>query len=138
MINQITKKIALSEAVDVTEENLKRWNVNDTELPLERKGMEPEPLLCRRLGIEYVYRPCAEAVKTMAQFIEDLKQSACCLENLVKKHQRVLVHCLSGIDRAPLVIAYYLSNVAYLTIPQAYRLIKQQRKCVMEHYEWVE
>jgi protein-tyrosine phosphatase len=49
----------------------------------------------------------------------------------------VLVHCLAGIDRAPFLVAAYLSRSRHLEIADVYREIKKVRPCIIEHPEWI-
>ena len=133
MISQITEVIFIGEYHDITEETLKHYdfdviiNVNHFEIP-EIHKLIPESVC---------YKWCP--VPRDKDFKGDLKDAARVLRVLVnlKGFKRILIHCMDGIDRAPFVVALYLCKVAHLSLPQAYSLIKQQRKHIMEHYEWV-
>jgi len=138
MINQITKNIAIGEYQDaMNEEALKHYqidcilNVNEIEL---KNNLDYE-----KLDIYYWWHPIPRDRKTqtMETFKKDILTASYEVKYLTERYMRILVHCLSGIDRAPLVVARYLEIVAGITIPQAYSLIKQQRKHIMEHYEWI-
>ena len=143
MITQITKKVALCEATEVTEEVLKKleiqcvFNINEVENPWERDGLPNEKELCEKLGITYLWFPCPGDGKTMTAYKERLFAASVVLGDLCKHYNRIILHCLNSIDRAPFVLATYIANAADLTLPQAYSVVKQQRKWVMEHYEWV-
>jgi protein-tyrosine phosphatase len=49
----------------------------------------------------------------------------------------VLVHCAGGIDRAPLVVAWFLHTKRGMTIDNAYLLIKEKRPQINQHKDWI-
>lgn len=138
MISQITTKIAICEARDVTAVNMANGVVHfDCVLNVDHIEHEGEKELCEALGIAYIWQPVPrKRTNTNEGIKKDLRIAADILEKLCRNYDRILVHCYAGFDRAPFVVAKYLSNVAYLTLPQAYGLVKQQR-AIMEHYEWM-
>jgi protein-tyrosine phosphatase len=138
MINQITEKVSICEAQEVTAFNLANGATHfDCVLNVSNDVYPGEEELCRNLGIEYIHQPVPrKKTKTTDALKKDLCIAADLLEKLTKSY-RVLIHCESGVDRAPFVVAKYLCNIAYLTMPQAYRIVKQQRKHILEHYEWI-
>jgi hypothetical protein len=123
MINQITGKLAICEATDIIPINISNGAIHyDCVLNVDQIDHPGERELCESLGITYIWQPVPrKRTKTNAQF---------------SHYKRILVHCYAGFDRAPFVVAKYLSSVAALSIPQAYSIIKQQRP-IMEHYEWI-
>ena len=139
MINQITSKIAMCEAQEVTVYNLANGAAKfDCILNLHHQEFTGEKELCANLGIKYIWQPVPrKRSHTTEAMKKDLRIAADLLEILVKHYNRIIVHCQGSVDRAPFVVSKYLSNVAYLTMPQAYRIVKQQRKETCEHYEWI-
>ena len=139
MIEQITKKVALCEAQEITAYNLANGTIKfDVILNFHNQEFPGERELCENLHIAYIWQPIP---RKRSHNTEALKKDLCIaaelLEKLVNHYDHILVHCEGSIDRAPFVVAKYISNVAFLTMPQAYRIVKQQRKCILEHYEWV-
>lgn len=138
MITPITKKIYIGEKGDVTENNID-WlfhnrNIEiDCVLDLTDIPNEKEADLCNTSGVEYIKIP----VPSKKQFKQPLAKAATVLEKLVKQYDHIIVHCDAGIDRAPFVVALYLSNVAHLSLGQAYNIVKANRKETVEHYEWL-
>ena len=138
MIEQITGKVAICEALDINAYNLSNGigpfdcvlNVNYQEFPGEKE-------LCEGLGIEYVWRPCPrKRSHTTEAMKNDLNLAAETLETLIKHYKRILVHCEAGIDRAPFVVAKFMVNSINLSLNDAYWVVKHHRKCTLEHYEW--
>jgi hypothetical protein len=138
MINQITGKLAICEATDIIPINISNGAIHyDCVLNVDQIDHPGERELCESLGITYIWQPVPrKRTKTNAQFKKDLCIAADMLERISSHYKRILVHCYAGFDRAPFVVAKYLSSVAALSIPQAYSIIKQQRP-IMEHYEWI-
>lgn len=55
----------------------------------------------------------------------------------VAAHTPLLVHCKGGVERSPLVIAYYLVQTQqYPTLPAAYAYLKRIRPVVSERLIW--
>ncbi len=133
MINQITKKIMIGEATDVTVENLSRVCF-DCVLNVHHEDFKNEKRFCKEHEVMYVWSPVPRL--NSHDIPGDLVKAADKLEILCRHYKRILVHCEAGIDRAPFVVAKYFCNVIDLTLPQAYDIIRQQRKIIMEHYEW--
>lgn len=52
--------------------------------------------------------------------------------------QRVLVHCLAGMERSPLAIAWYLYTKLGMTLDGAYELLKQKRPIVTDCRSWLD
>jgi protein-tyrosine phosphatase len=140
MITFITRKIAIGEYADaMNDEALKSFgidcilNVNDVEFEAGKKAVE-------RLEMPYFWSPVPrDNCQNNDEMKEDFRIAVATLLNVVTwGYNRILVHCVSGVDRSPLVVALYLCEVADLELPQAYELVKQQRKHIMFHYEWVD
>lgn len=61
--------------------------------------------------------------------------------------EKVLVHCVAGMDRSPFVVAKYLTKEGSVydgeefhstrTMSEAYSFIKKKRPQIIEHLEWV-
>lgn len=49
----------------------------------------------------------------------------------------VLVHCGGGIDRAPLVVVWFLHRRRGLVLDDAYDLVKKRRPQINRHEDWI-
>ncbi len=137
MITQITKKVALCEQSDITEKSLTKGNF-DGILNVNDREYKSETQLCDKLGIYYKFCPIPpDNTKNMETFRQSIQNAAYELTTMTPVFYKILVHCLGSIDRAPLVVALSITDLAYLTLPQAYSIVKQQRRHIVEHYEWV-
>jgi len=59
------------------------------------------------------------------------------LEKSVNNGEKVLIHCIAGMDRSPFVVAEYLVRVKnFSSLADAYSFIKSKRPQIFEHYEW--
>lgn len=139
MIDKITSNISIGEKQDsLNEKLLKQLRINYI-LNVNEVDSSEENRITKKLGIEYLWCPIpSEKVTSMQMFKKDLKAASYILEDLAKiKTNNILIHCCSGIDRAPLIVALYLSRIMRITVAETYQFIKQQRKHIMEHYEWI-
>jgi protein-tyrosine phosphatase len=51
--------------------------------------------------------------------------------------ERILVHCGGGIERSPLVVAWYLATKKGMTFNNAYEMVEKKRLCVQRRDNWV-
>lgn len=59
------------------------------------------------------------------------------LEFLSDRYNKILIHCMGGIDRAPFLMVRFLHLKNGLSYQGAYKLVKEKRPSVIEHWEWV-
>ncbi len=59
------------------------------------------------------------------------------IQVLVKNHKLVIVHCYAGIDRSPLVVAWWLARYHTETLDAAYEKIREVRPQVRDRGDWV-
>lgn len=70
-----------------------------------------------------------DSIKQVQSFVNQL-------ENLCAKGYNILVHCHAGIDRAPFVVALWLSKNFNCTFQEAYDFVKEKRPQTIQHFEW--
>lgn len=59
------------------------------------------------------------------------------IDAMLKTDRHVLVHCMAGIERSPLAIAYFLTRHFGMDIEQAYRLVKKGRPQTQDRRVWL-
>jgi protein-tyrosine phosphatase len=61
------------------------------------------------------------------------------IDQIVKSGQDILVHCQGGIERSPLVVAWYLTFKAKMfdTLFDAYLFLKMRRPVVSNRLSWL-
>ncbi len=134
MINQITPRIWIGDQVDALSEDLLKHYKFNCILNLNDREELDEENLAKKLNINYIVYKIPE----LKQFKTRLHEAPIILVNLQStKYNKILVHCEAGIDRAPFVVALYLSKTKNLPLSKAYNIVKYHRPCVVEHYEWV-
>lgn len=52
-------------------------------------------------------------------------------------HGPVVIHCNGGVDRSPLVVAWYLFRQRNMSLNEAYALIKEKRHIVVDRTGWL-
>lgn len=137
MITWITENVAIGEYLDAcNKENIEREKI-DCVLSLRIIDDVGEPLMLMQMGVEYYKIPVGRHQGVEPIKLE-LKIATQMLKLLVERHNKVLVHCTAGIDRAPFVVSQYLVDQGIAqTIAEAYSIIKKCRPLIIEHYEWV-
>ena len=68
---------------------------------------------------------------------EQLDHISFFLETLLEKKCDVLVHCMAGMERSPLTVAYYLSYSKGIPIEEAYKIVKKNRHETMDRTIWL-
>lgn len=66
-----------------------------------------------------------------------LDATARLIDSYLKEGESVLVHCAGGIDRAPLIVAWYLHRFQNMTLDEAYKIVKEKRPQINLHPDWV-
>jgi len=59
------------------------------------------------------------------------------IDAMLKTDHHVLVHCMAGIERSPLAVAYFLSRHYGMTIEKAYELVKKGRPQTQDRRVWL-
>ena len=105
MISWITENVAIGDYRDAcNRENLIKEKI-DCIVDLTLEPTLGEEILARQNNIAYFHLP--------TDYIKRELHCACaCLTALiVDKYERILVHCIGGIDRAPFIVALYLTRL---------------------------
>lgn len=154
MISWITENVAIGEYTDAyNRENLIKEKI-DCILSLRGEGVEENAFaeihICNCLGIDF-YRVPVTDVRGTKNIKIQLKTAVYMLDLLAEKYNRILVHCTEGIDRAPFVVALYLTrlnaDLAKATklntsdlkfwMAKAYDFIQDKRPQIKRHMEWI-
>lgn len=59
------------------------------------------------------------------------------LEALLEKKYDVLVHCMAGMERSPLAVAYYIAYSKGVPLEEAYKIVKKNRPQTMDRTVWL-
>lgn len=59
------------------------------------------------------------------------------INRVLKEKNDLLIHCMAGLERSPLVVAFYLSNNFGLTLNDAYKKIKKIRPQIYDRSDWI-
>ena len=60
------------------------------------------------------------------------------VRNILETQKKVIVFCDAGMDRSPFIVALALCELCDdYTIEDAYKLIKEKRNYIIEHWEWL-
>jgi hypothetical protein len=68
---------------------------------------------------------------------QQLDRVATTIEGFLQANQPVLVHCLVGMERAPLAVAWYLHTKLNMTLDSAYELVKSKHPITQDRREWL-
>jgi protein-tyrosine phosphatase len=49
----------------------------------------------------------------------------------------LLIACGDGLERAPVAAVWFLYRKRGMSVPQAYRLVRERRPEVVEHFDWL-
>jgi protein-tyrosine phosphatase len=66
-----------------------------------------------------------------------MDSTAALIEAALNLNQRVLVHCEEGSQRAPLVVAWFLTRRRGMTFDEAYDLMTRKRPIVRDRRRWL-
>lgn len=70
--------------------------------------------------------------------MNELNRAADLIQNYVDTEQRLLVHCVGGVERSPLTLAYYfLRSKQAASWEEAYKFLKSKRPVVSERLFWL-
>lgn len=60
------------------------------------------------------------------------------IDEHVRKDEQILVHCMGGVERSPLTIAWYLVRTGqYASLTEAYEFLKSKRPVVSQRLFWL-
>ncbi len=83
-------------------------------------------------------RPADEPLKSMHVSIlqpnpensmANVKQLDICglvIDHVLKMGGQIMIHCMAGIQRGPLTVVWYLSNLNKISIDEAYKIVKEK------------
>ncbi len=79
------------------------------------------------------------AIKTDSDHVhfEQLDKVFTFIDAMLKTNHHVLVHCMAGIERSPLTVAYFLTKHYGITIEEAYKIVKKGRPQTQDRREWL-
>jgi len=145
MITWITETVAIGEYSDVTEELVKEekitYIINLIEMTPTRKQKYlsgfPTPV-CGLSWMPLIEDPGVD----LRAFQRECRKIVKELFKRIIMGERVLIHCIAGMDRAPFIVALLLGLTVDLGYTQtsvigAYRVIKKLRPQIIEHLEWL-
>ena len=66
-----------------------------------------------------------------------LDEAAGAIDELLRKGDRVFVHCGAGTKRGPLAVAWYLHKYKGMSIDEAYTFIQHKRPIVLRMTDWL-
>lgn len=87
-----------------------------------------------------VKRPNSDLDRTGAlASIGNLELVCDLIEYYLEKNERVLVHCVGGVERSPLTLAYFLTvrMKKFDTLQEAYDMMKEKRPVISERLFWM-
>lgn len=127
LIDYITKNVAIGSLTDAEKEDdlLRRGItrvVNLCEMPSRYISLRADEIALPSGG-----RPEPERLHKVADKIDEL----------VKEGERVLVHCLEGIDRSPTAVMVYLKDKQGLSTQQAVAKVRAHRPQSDPHANWL-
>mgnify|MGYP001575988490 CR=1 FL=1 len=70
--------------------------------------------------------------------ISDLEYLADIIDAHWQFGERCVVHCTAGIERSPLVVAYYLHKYHNLSLDEAYAIIRGARPEILDRRGWIQ
>jgi len=79
------------------------------------------------------------AIKTDSDHVhfEQLDKVFTFIDAMLKTNHHVLVHCMAGIERSPLTVAYFLTKHFGITIEEAYKIVKKGRPQTQDRRHWL-
>jgi len=145
MITWITDTVAIGEYFDVTEKLIEKekvtWVINLVEMIETRaQYLANFPTsICGLSWLPLIVDPDVDLVAFQRECRKIVKE----LLKRVIMGERVLIHCIAGMDRAPFIVALLLGLTVDLTYTKtsvmgAYQVIKKLRPQIIEHLEWLE
>ncbi|MGH7778982.1 MAG: dual specificity protein phosphatase family protein [Candidatus Binataceae bacterium] len=73
----------------------------------------------------------------LARGIDSMNDTAALIDEHLRMGRRVLVHCEEGCERAPLVVAWFLTTRRAMKLDAAYALLKGRRPIVEDRRRWL-
>ncbi len=66
-----------------------------------------------------------------------LDEAAAAIDELLRRGDRVFVHCGAGTKRSPLAVVWYLHNYKGMTFDEAYAFVQERRPVVLNMATWL-
>lgn len=128
MISRITDQIYIGDQNDAVNEELYKIYKFDSIINVNDRELKEELDLVKKYDVGYVIFGHPQGDKGL--------QAAGYLWGCVAHEEKVLIHCESGIDRAPFVVAQYLAKKNHIPLHKAYNIVKYFRPQIFVHLEW--
>ncbi len=124
-MHKITDRIFISDWADANDEHFLHGNQIPCVLNVcrEKDADNVE-------GVKYVFHPMHDGPPTT---VEELLSAVRTLDLLLSENDKVLVHCLAGISRSPMVVAVWIGwkhNTSYPTLEKALDFVARGRPIV--------
>lgn len=83
-------------------------------------------------------RPKSQLDRTATASLPQLDAASDLITEILEKGEKLLVHCMGGVERSPLTIAYWLVKTGkYQTLSEAYAFLKGIRPVVANRQSWL-
>lgn len=83
-------------------------------------------------------RPKSQLDRTAIASIAQLDAVSDLITSILDKSEKLLVHCMGGVERSPLTVAYWLQKTGrYQTVAEAYEFLKGIRPVVANRQSWL-
>ena len=138
-INWIVNRLAIGEYSDIEVDRLTREHVTCVLNVRETISQEDIDIM-KEAKVRIMFVPLkADPDYNPIEYIRECKTAVMFLHNAMMDGERVLVHCTAGMDRAPFIVALYMSSPFYSldSVREAYKKIKAKRPVILEHEEWL-
>ena len=138
MVSKILEHLYLGDMVDAL-----KWEGVIICVMQEIPNAEPNKAYCIPIIRSKKELNTTELIADQDENIVGLKHQLDLVSTLIHKNRAegkdVLVHCMAGIERSPLAIAYYLKNFHFphLSWNESYEFIKQRRSEVSDRTQWL-
>lgn len=121
-MNRITEKIYISDWVDANSYHFLQGNEIKCVLNVCRQKDNDNID-----GVKYIHYPMIDGEGTD---ITQMEHAVRTLELLLNENDKVLVHCLAGVSRSPMVVALYLAWKTGTSFDDGLKFVAGGRPCV--------
>lgn len=101
--------------------------INVTEI-VENKFAQLQYKLCRQYSVQ----------DALIIPISDLEFLAAEIDKHLQLGEKIVIHCTAGIERSPLVVAYFLHKYKNVTLDEAYETIRKVRPEILDRRSWIQ